>query len=272
MYFKKELFFLFFSILALNVFAEKQGSESSSLYSKHWYGKQPFRETKKKNPLLIYDLFIISFDLETRFPDWVAYNLSPSILWGGLREKRDYKKDPYLSFKEGLRKEDYKGISSFAYDRGHFAPLGSFKGSVFAYQAQYLSNIVPQKRDLNQGPWRLLEEAVRRFSLKGHEVRVLTGPLYGNPSKGKSYGKPVPPWPKLVGKISQLPSGFWKMLAFKEKSKIQVCSFVMPQKVRSRKTSPKKYISSLKDLKKYTGLIFFRGLKSSIKEDCGFLF
>ena len=240
------------------------------VYSKHWYGAAPVRKGQK-SLLLIHDIFAISFDLRTRFPQWTAYHLDPSLTWGGLKERRDYKLDPYLPPGAGLERKDYKGISQFSYDRGHFAPLGSFKGSRFAYQAQYLSNIVPQKRNLNQGPWRILEESIRAFVNNGRELKVLTGPLYGNSPYGANYGKTLAPWPALQGKAEQLPSGFWKMAAFRDRNRIKLCSFIMPQDVRSRKTPPKKYIVPRSQVEKHTGLVFFEGAGAAVRDDCGFL-
>ncbi len=253
-----------------------ESGSCAAVYSKHWIGRAPCRKgearkTRGSHPLIIYDIFAMSFDLRTKFPEWAAYHLDPSLTWGGLKEKREYKAGPYLPPAGGLSRKDYQGAGRFGYDRGHFAPVGSFKGSRFAYQAQYLSNIVPQKRDLNQGPWRMLEESIRAFANNGNEVKVLTGPLYGSPPAGKSFGKKMPPWPELQGKAEQLPSGFWKMAAFRKGGRISVCSFIMPQEVKSRRSRPKKYIASMASAQRLSGLVFFEGARAAVRDDCSFL-
>ena len=229
---------------------------------------------------MIHHIFVISFNRMKGFPDWVAYELNPQIVWGELKAERVLKSDPLLkkalrSFpskvKESLTSKDYKGASSFGYDRGHLAPKGSFKGSLFAFEAQYMTNIVPQRRDLNQGPWRVLEERIREFVLRGNRVKVLTGPLYGEVSKGKKpYQKPLPPWPKAQGKIFQVPTGFWKMVFKKEKTQLKVCAFLMPQDLEGRKTSPKKFIVKIKHLQQYIPLA--NREEHRWKEDCRFLY
>lgn len=262
---------------ALEARQPAESSPCAAAHSKHWIGRAPCRKggagkIKGRPPLIIYDIFAISFDLRTKFPEWAAYHLDPSLTWGGLKEKREYKAGPYLPPAGSLSRKDYRGAAQFGYDRGHFAPAGSFKGSRFAYQAQYLSNIVPQKRDLNQGPWRMLEESIRAFANNGHEVKVLTGPLYGSPpAAGKSFGKKMPPWPELQGKAEQLPSGFWKMAAFQKGRRISVCSFVMPQEVKSRRSRPAKYTASLARVEKLSGLVFFEGARAAVRDDCSFL-
>ncbi|MGI9549057.1 MAG: DNA/RNA non-specific endonuclease, partial [Bdellovibrionales bacterium] len=244
------------------------------MYSKHWHGDRPQAE-KSQDLFLIYDLFVSSFDSEKKFTRWVAYQMSPQFLWGSSKVVRSLKKDIYLSNYQNKNQvitfKDYKGASKFEYDKGHLVPLGSFKGSIFSYQLQYLTNIVPQSRNLNRGPWKFLESKIREFVKKGNELRVLVGTLYGQDNYGKPYKKTLPPWPEMQGKIRQIPSGFWKMISFKGAGEIKVCSFIMPQKVLSAKVPFTKYIVTKEVLKSYTGLRFFERVKTPIKEDCSFL-
>ena len=238
-----------------------QGAHSSS-YSHHWWGALP---ASKK--LLIHDIFIISFDPDKQLAEWTAYRLSPSVVWGELKSERKYKTDPL--FPESLSYKDYAGASDCdkkvkrGYDKGHLAPLGSFKGSLFSYQAQYLTNIAPQKRDLNQGAWQRLESYIRSFVKTGKEVKILTGPLYE-----KSI---APCWKQAQGKLTQIPSHYWKLVSFKKKSYIHTCSVIMPQEAR-RTDLPKKFVRSLEELSKKTKLSFFEKKKAfKIKPSCDFL-
>jgi hypothetical protein len=48
--------------------------------------------------------------------------------------------------------------SAHGFQRGHRAPLASFKGPDAARELNYLSNITPQTVNLNAGPWARLEE------------------------------------------------------------------------------------------------------------------
>ena len=252
--------------------SKKPVAQNTEIYSKHWFGALPLPK-HSKTPLLIHDIFTISFDVEKKFPLWIAYHLSPAIVWGKLKEERKYIKDPLLSLYPSLSLKDYKGASNCdgkkaGYDKGHLAPLGSFKASPYAYQTQYLSNIVPQSRKLNQGPWRKLEERVRNFVKKGNEVRILTGPLYGTEGKNKN----PPCWKSAQGKIEEIPVSYWKVITFKQKSKIKICSFLMPQKIKSPKNPPKKYEVKWKELENKTGLKLFTGLKKPVNQGCGFLY
>ena len=262
-------FLLFFVCLLAGAFVFGDSSslqDSPYIYSHHWWGKLPLR---KQDQILAHDIFMISFDRDKKFPAWTAYKLSPSLVWGHLKAERKYKEDPLLPQGSSLTYKDWKGASNCdgrnkqGYDKSHLAPLGSFKFSVHAYQAQYLTNIVPQRRNLNQGPWRLLEEKVRAFVKRGHEVKILTGTLYR---------KKIPPcWKAVQGKISQVPSHYWKLIGFQEKSKIKICSVLMPQDIGYRNIKPLKYKISLKKLEQELGFKLILKDKKGIKEDCRFL-
>ena len=262
--------FLFFCLFTgYFVFGDNssRSSEWLNVYTDHWWGKLPVKD--KKGVLLAHDIFVIFFDLDKKFPTWIAYRLSPSLVWGRLKAERKYIEDPLLPSGSSLTYKDWKGASNcdgnnkLGYDKAHLAPLGSFKSSLQAYQAQYLTNIVPQRRNLNQGAWRLLEEKVRVFVKSGHEVKILTGPLYR---------KKIPPcWKAVQGKIMQIPSHYWKLITFKEKSKIKVCSILMPQDISRRKDRPFKYKFSLKELEEELGFKLFLKDKKFLREDCRFL-
>lgn len=235
-------------------------------FSNHWFGKRPAAPSPG-TIFLSHNILSISFNTARGFPDYAAYQLNPGIVFGQLKADRSLKADPLLQQalktlprpvqRQPLSSKDYKGAAHFGYDRGHLAPKGSFKGSLYAFEAQYMSNIVPQSRDLNQGPWRVLEEKIRSFALQGHEVKVLAGPVYGSARQGqKAYKKQLPPWPAAVGKISEAPSGFWKMILYKKGSKLKICSLLMSQDLNGlgRRARVKKFIVSLKDLLPYIPL------------------
>lgn len=245
---------------------------SQMVYSKHWPVELPLKNLKEY-PFISHHLFTFQFDPNKKFPVFIAYHLSPQIVWGSLKAKRDYKLDPFV--KDGLSYSDYKGASncdkkgrSFGYDKGHLAPLGSFKASVYAYEAQYMSNIVPQKGNLNQGPWRRFEEKVRDFVRKGNEIYILTGPLYP-----KEREKIAPCWKSAQSKIKEIPSAYFKLaLDFK---KAKLCSVIMSQKA-DRRAKLKKFQTQVEELEKQTGLnILSQASKISnkkIKQGCDFLF
>ena len=246
--------------------------------SSHWAFDLPLQQRGDKI-LLIHDIFTVFFDLEKKFPVYLAYRLNPNLIYGSLKLKRDYVPDPALPEGSFLSYKDYTGASTCdkkakqGYDKGHLAPLGSFKGSNKAWQANYLSNIVPQFRSLNQGPWRILEETVRSFVKQGHEAWILTGPLYGQEGGEGDRDKLAPCWRAAQGKVEEIPSHYWKIIARQKGSKVEACSFLMPQHVRNRRVSPKRFIVPYSQIKTALGMSLFNGSGSRrVQEACGFLF
>ena len=247
-------------------------SAFGKIHSKHFEFFPIAKNTKIKSLFVFYDLYVVSFDPIKKLPHWAAYRLTPSEVWGSLREERKWLKDPFLSTSVTAQNRHYKKASQWNYDRGHLVPKGSFKGSVYAYQTQYMTNLVPQNRDLNRGAWQVLEKKIRQFVIKGNEVQVLTGLLYGKESYGLNYQKPLLPWPNALGLWSQIPSGFWKSISFKQGGSLLICSCIFPQKVFSKQQALKRFIVKKKDIESYSGWQFFPDKFVKIKETCDFLF
>lgn len=147
---------------------------------------------------------VFSNNGETKFPEWVAYTVTPRLF--GPARTRNWRADPRLPDNETLEPEDYVGAyAAIGVDRGHLAPLASFAGSRHWRATNYLSNIMPQRSALNRGPWARLEAAVRRLARQAGMagVHVLTGPLYE---------RDMPPLPN-ADEAHRIPSGYWKIVA-----------------------------------------------------------
>lgn len=174
------------SILWLAVFLLAPRTEAQEIHSQQCLLGCPYG-SPQSNDLLIRDIYILSSNDATKLADWVAYRVDPQNF--GKSRKRQWRADPWLAADETLERGDYRQAHSLAgYDRGHQAPLGSFSASRFWYQTNFLSNITPQRSALNQGPWRVLEERIRKLARR--EVRggngvlyVMTGPIYAKPQK-----------------------------------------------------------------------------------------
>ena len=138
------------------------------------------------------------------------------------RAARAWKADPWLADAETLEPNDYDGApAQLKIDRGHQAPLASFSGTPQAAATNFVSNITPQKVELNQGSWVRLETKERELaqSAGNPAVYVLTGPLYEREMDGM---------PK-ANEPHRVPSGYWKVVAIESGSTIKVSSFIFDQ-------------------------------------------
>lgn len=163
-------------------------------------------------------------------------------------------------------------------DRGHQAPLASFKGTPYWSQTNYLSNITPQKAALNQGPWKRVEDAVRVLAAT-HTVYVITGPLYE---------RDMPPLPK-ASKSHRVPSGYWKIIAVQNTNALQapdtmpqpnavqspeviqaqppllVLGFIFDQDT-PRNSPELDHVATINEIERHSGLDFFPDLPDDLEE------
>lgn len=159
--------------------------------------------TPKTNTLVVTPIYTLSNNEETKFADWVAYQVTPSTIGTSADHGRTWKADPQLEDDETLEPGDYRGASdALNIDRGHQAPLAAFSGTVYWRMTNYLSNITPQKKALNQGPWMRLETRVKDTAYRLNGVYVVTGPLYENDMDA------LP----LADETHKAPSGYWKVV------------------------------------------------------------
>lgn len=129
------------------------------------------------NDVVFNHTYAISNDPKTKFADWVAYEVN--VLNFGDSPGRNWGNDPLIDDDESLEEADYKGANkALKVDKGHLAPLASFAGHPNWSELNYLSNITPQKSELNQGAWGDLEDAVRSAVSFRKPLYVITGTIY----------------------------------------------------------------------------------------------
>lgn len=136
-------------------------------------------------------------------PEWVSYELKgvspnadgeysePDI---SITRPNDWYRSPDLSFlwtnRPGVTKDridnSYDGIGSI-WNRGHLAMADHAQR--ISWQAScnthFFWNAIPQAQDLNQGPWRHLEDYTAAASNKFKQLWIIAGPIF---EKGKRIG------------------------------------------------------------------------------------
>ena len=211
--------------------------------------------TPSTNNLIIRDIYALSSNDETKFADWVAYRLDKETVTGDVKTKRNWKPDPLLEDDETLEPADYKDANSvLKTDRGHQAPLASFKGTDSWKETNYLSNITPQKANLNQGVWKKIENKVRKLAKSGKTVYVMTGTLYE---------RDMPPLPK-ADEPHKVPSGYWKIIIVEGHS-IHSASFIFDQST-PRSDKAINHLCAINEIEERSGLDFLHELEDEIEE------
>jgi endonuclease G, mitochondrial len=195
---------------------------------------------------------------ETKFADWVAYRVLRENL-EGESPGRQWRADPWLPSGSTLEPGDYRGAHArLAVDRGHQAPLATFNGTGRAAETNFLSNITPQRSDLNQGRWVALESRERSFVAAGGGVLfVMTGPTY----EREMEGLPEADEPHRV------PSGYWKVLVAGDPARpreLRVAAFLFDQEA-PRQGDYREHEVSVDEVERAAGLDLLWGLEDSLE-------
>lgn len=232
------------------------------IHSKHFILGYP-TGAPTSNDLIIRDVYALSHNDTRKFADWLAYRLTAAEVVGSLDLAREWRSDPWLAGDERLEAtpnsaDDFRGAHDAEdYDRGHLAPLASFKGSEFASQLNYYSNIVPQLGPLNQGPWQDLEQAEREIVCAGEVLWVMTGPLFD--------GLVAAPLPQ-ADEAHEVPTGFWKILTKVEPDGFWIAAFIFEQTTPSG-ANIVNLLASVDEIELRSGLDFFRELPAALEGD-----
>lgn len=192
----------------------------------------------------------------TKFANWVAYKITK--VTPASSRPRNWKTDPDIPAGETLNPVDYNGASvALKIDRGHQANLASMGGVSDWQTLNYLSNITPQKADLNQGAWARLEDQERSLSrAEGVDaVYVATGPLYER-NIGSLPG---------TNKVHTIPSGYWKVIFVgSTPAGGQYAAFIMEQST-PRAANFCDYQVTVAEIEERSGLTLWSGLPQDVQ-------
>lgn len=192
----------------------------------------------------------LSFNPRYHIPNWVAWELTADETDGDVPRTNKFYADPEM---EGCAETwDY---SYSGYDRGHMAPAGDMKWSREAMaETFYMTNICPQVKILNTGPWKRLEEKCRQWAQADSAVYIVCGPVID--------GKPI----EYIGDTRvYVPRRFFKVIVSPYSRPARGIGFIMPNgKVKGGMQACAVTIDSVERL---TGHDFFRTLPDEIESD-----
>lgn len=197
--------------------------------------------------------YAIDYNDTTREANWVAWNLTTADVGGSGRS--DFSVDPTLppGFTAVLT-TDYSGSG---FDRGHMCPSGDRTVSTADNQITfYMSNMVPQAPDNNQGVWANFESYCRTLAGAGNELLIVSGPG-GFAGSSLATGVAIP---GFVWKIAVVvPVGPGTALS-RITTATRVIALKIPNIQGVRNNPWQNYLTSAAQLETDTGLTFFTDL------------
>jgi len=126
--------------------------------------------------LSVKSQYVISYNGTRKAPNWVSWQLDASYL-GSAPRQDSYRTDNTLP--SGMPQATLSDYSGSGWDRGHMCPSGDrTKTTTANSQTFYLSNMSPQAKDSNGGPWAGLETYSRTLASQGRELFIIAGGRY----------------------------------------------------------------------------------------------
>jgi endonuclease G len=171
--------------------------------------------------------YVTGYSYYFRQPKWVLEIVNPPTIDGdaeGVERSDNFRPDYRIPqiFRADL--VDFKGSG---YDRGHMVPSANQRGLELQNSETFLlSNMSPQKGDLNRFAWRKLEKEIRILDSKEDvlETYVVTGPIFNfdeaieTIGTGDSNNVTIP-----------VPHRYFKSVLTEDKNgKFKMWSFMMP--------------------------------------------
>ena len=156
-------------------------------------------DTNNNNHFLIQrTVEAIDYNDNLREPNWASWDLTASDV-GTSGRSPNFFLDTNLpaNFYE-VKPTDYSGSG---YDRGHMCPSGDRTDNTTDNDLVFfMSNIIPQTPDNNQGVWENLETYCRTLASAGNELLIICGPSGFNTNRINAAGQVY------------IPSNVWKII------------------------------------------------------------
>ncbi len=210
------------------------------------------------NYLIVRSQYALSYNRDAGIPNWVSWHVQASDL--GSVDRSQFMPDPDLpSDWYHVKPSDY---TNSGYDRGHMAPSADRTSSSANNQVTfYMTNVVPQAPDNNQGPWVELENYTRELVRSGKEVYIIAGPA----GKAGTIGDGHVVVPESVWKIMLvLPAG--KNDLQRIDANAEVIAVLLPNRQGIRNDAWQSFSTSVSAIEALTGLQFFTALPADVQQ------
>lgn len=157
------------------------------------------------NYLMEKTQYALSYHRDRGIPNWVSWHLDTSWL-GSAPRQDDFRPDPSLP--AGWYQVLATDYSGSGFDRGHHTPSADRTSSIPDNSATFfMTNMMPQAPDNNQGPWERLESYSRTLVNAGNELYIIAGGT-GTGGTGSNGGVTM----TVAGGHVAVPAYTWKVI------------------------------------------------------------
>ena len=205
--------------------------------------------------------YTVSYNSETKNPNWVAWHLTKSHTYGSFQRREEvFSEDESVKAPRATNNDYFNS----RYDRGHMCPAGDNKWDKEAMTQSFLfTNICPQNHGLNKYEWNDLEIQCRDWAREYGAVDIVCGPLYS--SKGGRYkvGSSHDPQQKTIGRNKVwVPDAFFKVVLCRQGRPKAIGFVYRNEGVKQLKTEAVRTVDEIEAL---TGIDFFPALDDDME-------
>lgn len=192
--------------------------------------------------------FTVGYSNKRGNPLWVVYKIkSVPTDTAHLERASHFSTDKRVE--NQVKQSDY---NKSGYDRGHMAPnyaISALYGKEAQLETFLMTNITPQKPNLNRKLWQRLESAeISFFTQLAPTVWVTTGTVFDDKIETLKTAHNV-----------EIPDAFYKLYAMQAGGKTYLLAFLIPQTVKGNEPLDR-YVVSVDKIEQLTGLDFFHEL------------
>lgn len=207
--------------------------------------------TDREEQILTRKSYVVSYNKDTRQPNWVAWRLTADHTDGPVpRPVTGWHDDKEVPQPRAYY-QDYRGT---CWDRGHMCPAGDNKwDSTAMYETFLMTNACPQNKTLNSGIWNQIEMDCREWARKYGEIYIVCGPLFLNQEHDTIGQHNIP-----------VPEAFFKVIVCLDENNPKGIGFIC----RNNEGVKKKdlYTNTIREVERITGITFFPNLSASVSE------
>ncbi|MBP5548776.1 MAG: DNA/RNA non-specific endonuclease [Bacteroidales bacterium] len=246
--FRRNIFPLIFACLLLAVPSCRHASSQTARIEQN-DGREwtrdidlPVTPADRSEQILYRKAYVVSYNKETRQPNWVAWKLTAEHTQGDVQRPATAWHEDYEVPEPRIYYSDYKHTN---WDRGHMCPAGDNKWDKTAmYESFLLSNACPQNKTLNSGIWNQIEMKCREWARKYGEVQIVCGPIFMNCEHDTIGENRLP-----------VPEAFFKVVLIPVNGELYGTGFIC----RNNEGNKKKdlYHNSIPEVERITGIKFF---------------
>lgn len=194
--------------------------------------------------------YIVSYNQDTKLPNWVAWHLTADHTDGVVPRDNSYYEDEDVPLPRATN-EDYRGSG---WSHGHMCPAGDNKwDGVAMRESNLLTNICPQNGSLNSGVWNKIERDCRKWAEKLGDVYIVCGPVFLN-QEHETIGENQVVVPEAFFKVVLCLQGTPKAIGFV---------------IRNNEGTKKRdqFINTIDEVERITGYDFFPALPDDIEDE-----